>query len=278
MEAKGIYYRSYDSSGTPFDETEKIHILATQHTGLGDYLRLSTLPEMYTKAGYDVYMHRYAKFYDDEIKQLIVYENPYIKGFVEIPTTWSIFIDYPKGILNIPFRHKNHIANLEMHHGFEPTHTQPKVYYDAKQDLQYEDTVLVDLVSYSAEKKIPHDIEELKRNVQKLQETKFKGKKLVQVLVGALSGYDEHKRFDVVEDTISVSSIFHYCDLMRSCCGMIALDSGASHLASAMQRQNPNLQSVCLIHSKIYYDFVSRSLLLNENTDYILLESGYNKA
>ena len=262
-------------------QDKKIHILESTWDGLGDHLRLSTLPELYAKAGYDVYLHKRAEFKNEQIEELIVDHNPYILGITDERLDKSIYPEGHHGIEYLPVQHSNYISNIEMFHGFEPTNTKPKIYYDAEFLPEHEDIVLVDMGSVSAEWKSPHDSQELIEKVQKLQETKFKGKKLVQVLIET-PVLKPNKKIPyvhphVLDDKILVEDIFHYCDLMRSCYGIIALDSGATHLASAMHRQNPDLRSVCLMERNRYHDFVSRSLLINENTDYILLDKCYNK-
>ena len=50
------------------------------HCALGDSIQFSTLPEIFSKMGYDVYLLPDASFKNQEIKDLVWMDNPYIKG------------------------------------------------------------------------------------------------------------------------------------------------------------------------------------------------------
>ena len=55
-------------------------IIYEQYGGLGDNLQFSTLPELYSNNGFDVYIHTESKVRNSEIYDLVWGINPYIKG------------------------------------------------------------------------------------------------------------------------------------------------------------------------------------------------------
>jgi len=184
--------------------------LASYFGGLGDSLQFSTLPELYSKAGYDVYIWDNAYFRNREIKELVWDHNPYVLGTKS--GKWSAG--------DTPGRHKilnsNCISNWEMLHGFSPTNTLPKIYYKAKSLSSYEDVVLVDLTSIST----LYSIDSLSSSIDKLQKEVFKGKRLLQVRFkndlnprGAPAGIAHDGIFNcynLLEDSIEDEFLFWY--------------------------------------------------------------------
>ena len=234
--------------------------LASYFGGLGDCLQFSTLPELYSKAGHDVYIWDNAHFRNKEIKELVWDRNPYVLG--------TKSGDWNAG--DTPGRHKilnsNCISNWEMLHGFSPTNTLPKIYYEAECLPSYDDVVLVDLTSIST----LYSIESLSSSINKLQKEVFKGKRLLQVrFKNDLNPHGTFNSYNLLEDSIEVSSLLNYCDLMNSCFGIIALHAGASHLSSCIKLQNPKLKSVCLVPQGQYEDNTSRSVFIFDNIQYI---------
>ena len=58
-------------------------IISQPWGGLGDNLQFSTLPELYDKLGYEVYVSNNNKVRNKEIYDLVWGENPYIKGVID---------------------------------------------------------------------------------------------------------------------------------------------------------------------------------------------------
>jgi hypothetical protein len=65
-------------------DVNKTIVIHQQYGGLGDNLQYSTLPELYSKQGYDVYIHTNNVVRNKEIHDLVWELNPYIKGKEEI--------------------------------------------------------------------------------------------------------------------------------------------------------------------------------------------------
>ena len=242
--------------------------IASYFGGLGDSLQFSTLPELFSKAGHNVYVWDQAYFRNPEIKELVWNSNPYIKGTKS--GEWSAG-DLP---LLHKVVHKNCISNWEMLHGFEPTNVYPKIYYQVEEQRGYEDVVLVDFTSIT----VKYEIDKLKKCFKEIKEKHFPGKKLVQVCFEknmnekkAPSGRSNDRNFnfyDITKDRINISSIFNYCDILGSCHGLISLYSGASHLSSAIKEQNKKLKSHCIVPKHYYENDKEKSIFIFDNVQY----------
>ena len=94
--------------------------------GLGDNLQYSTLPELFSRKGFDVYISVNNKVRNQEIFDLVWGQNPYVKG---------ISVDSPNAgeckNWNWPSEEQNEYSmhRIEMSHGFEKTNFFPKIYY-----------------------------------------------------------------------------------------------------------------------------------------------------
>ncbi len=247
---------------------EDIHI-AAYFGGLGDSLQFSTLPELFSEAGHNVYVWDKAYFRNPEIKELVWDLNPYIKGTKpgtwnagDTPETWKVL-------------HSSCISNWEMLHGFEPTNRLPKIYYKPNHLISYGDVVLIDLSSIST----VYDIDALTARVREIKKDKFPDKKIVQVTFkkdlncyiappGRTTTDRVFNFYDVIDEKLEIQSIFEYCDLMNSCYGLISLHNGASHLSSAIKEYNPDLESICIIPKQQYDDNKRRSLFIFDNIVY----------
>ena len=250
-------------------ETKLSHIcIASYFGGLGDSLQFSTLPELFSKAGKDVYVWDQAYFRNPEVKELVWGTNPYVKGTAS--GEWNAG-DLP--LLHKPV-HENCISNWEILHGCEPTNVYPKIYYKAKVDEKYRDVVLVDFSSIT----VNYDKSQLAKAFKEVKEKQFPGKAVVQVNFkkiinekGAPKGRSNDGNFnfyDMCDDKIDITSIFQYCDLMGSCHGLISTYSGASPLSSAMKRQNEELKSFCIIPKERYENDKRNSIFIFDNINY----------
>ena len=235
--------------------------LKAYHSGLGDNLQFSTLPEQFSKQhGKKTYILESASFRNEEIYDLIWGKNPYVEGKKEGP--WNAG-DTPE------FRYStltgNMIKNLEKLHGLEPINTHPKIYYEPEKCRDMENIFIVDFSCIS----IDYDKNELNNVLEKLKINYF-DKKFVsvcftkQIFDGKYNKY--HAGFD---GYIQVENIFRYCDLISSAYGLVALSSGASHLSSAIKEYSPNLKSICIMPQKWYNIHKERELFLFDNVDYL---------
>ena len=78
--------------------------------------------------------------------------------------------------------------------------------------------------------------------------------------------------FTVDCDTVvTVKTIFHYCDLMRSSFGIVGLYSGQSALSAAIIEYNPDLISICLVSEAVYKKHCRQSGFIFDNLEYIII-------
>lgn len=249
-------------------------IIAAYHGGLGDNLQFSTLPELYTAQGHDVYLWSKSYFRNNDIKELVWGHNPFIKG--ERDGLWNAG-DCPGTVLkNVA---GNAISNWEAGHGLPITYKFPKIYYSPKIDSEFKDTVLVDLSSIS----VKYDQDKLKSKYNEVKE-KYPGKRFVELQFGtpinqyqrgiqiAHNGY--HGKYGAGEELqIVVHNIFSYYDLISSAAGFITCHSGSSALASASQFcHNPNLVTTTITTKQNYDLESSRGAFIFENIDYVCSE------
>ncbi len=248
-------------------------LIGAWHGGLGDSLQFSTLPEQfYKQQGRETYVADGCSFRNKEIYDLVWGCNPYIKGVKEGVRNAG---DIPE----IEFTNKNgyysSIANWEELHGLEPKNSLPKIYYEPKKLEGYEDTILVDLSSVSLKhngdkSSFPpaYDEDEVLAEYKKVKE-RFPDKKFAQV---KFEQDLDSNSFTVDCDTVvTVKTIFHYCDLMRSSFGIVGLYSGQSALSAAIIEYNPDLISICLVSEAVYKKHCRQSGFIFDNLEYIII-------
>ena len=108
----------------------KIKIIYQSYGGLGDNLQFSTLPELFSKQGYDVYIHSNNAVRNKEIEDLVWNKNPFIKGKINGEPNIGPHIWDKSSIKQIP--ENSFIETMELRHGLEKTNKYPKIYYEPK--------------------------------------------------------------------------------------------------------------------------------------------------
>lgn len=191
--------------------------------GLGDNLQYSTLPEMFSKLGYEVYISDKNTYRNSEIFELVWKLNPYVKGLSS---------EYPNiGDISAYARihsQKSIIYNQEACHGINPENEIPKIYYIPKIIDEFKDKIFVDLSAKSNFPIKPNNIDEYLKN--KHQNSKI-------IIPNFHNQITSHKDRNLTyDDTINVQSIFHFCDLIHSCKHFYCCFSGQSVLASALNK------------------------------------------
>jgi len=247
-------------------------ILGSPYGGLGDNIQLSTLPELYAKAGHDVYICSEAYFRNPEIKELIWECNPFVRGT-------------KSGICNAgdtPGRHRpvhpNPISNWEILHGFSPTNTIPKIYYTPQKIDIFQDVFLVDFSSISAVFSTRVVEEAYLMIKEKYPDKTFRRVRFQQNLNPVnekaqwQNGVFRELNISVGNDVV-VNNIFEYCDIICSSFGFLSIYSGASHLSSALKEYNRELISLCVVRQEHYEHNRRNSLHLYDNIEYILVSS-----
>jgi len=205
------------------------------HWALGDSLQFSTLPEIYSNMGYDVYLLKDAKFKNEEIKDLVWNSNPYIKG--EKVIEWELG-DIPGRIYEN--KTDNFIKNWEVAHGLEPLNDFPKIYYNPSK-LSGVD-VLIDISAQS----VIYDKDKLLSSIKKHLKENFKKSDCLLIT---------SDKFPVIDDygfnLIKVKDLRHYADLINSCSAYLSCSSGGHSLAASIRHLNKNFKQVCFLPEKI---------------------------
>jgi|694.fasta_scaffold05811_11 hypothetical protein len=199
--------------------------------GLGDALQFSTLPEIFSNMGYHVYLTEDSDFRNEEIKELVWIDNPFIKGIKKIE--WSLG-DIPGRI----YENKvdNFIKNWEIIHGINPTNDFPKIYYQPKyvdgmdiiidisaQSTQYDDKILID-------------------NIKKFIDLKYPNSQC-KLVTSKMYPVSDNFGFDLIE----IKNLKHYVDIINSCNVFISGSSGSHSLAASIRHINKRFDQICFI-------------------------------
>jgi len=198
--------------------------------GLGDQLQFSTLPELFTELGYDVYISEECNYRNMEIKDLVWRTHPYIKGFVNEPAQAGHPVPMQQVTSSI-------VSNWEIAHFGKVFNKYPKLYYKPKILPELQGKVLLDLSAGSDP--YVEDILE-KAVVEKLGDTP--NTDVLQIAFeqdislphnGEVSVYLKDKY-----PTYTVRSIFEYVDCIASCKEFVCLMSGGAVVSSALQHMS----------------------------------------
>lgn len=212
--------------------------------GLGDNLQYSTLPELFSKKGHDVYISIENKVRNQEIFDLVWRKNPYVKG---------ISSDTPNAgeskNWNWPSEEQNEYSmhRIEMSHGFEKTNFFPKIYYVPQNVPQISNDILIDLTGSSQVYELHKYIEYIDYFIP-LIKNKNKPVKIIAFKNINTSDifYKVYKYLKLnllnIEDLI-VNSLIQYCDFIKNCDTIIIVNSGINSLASAIKQNDikPNI-------------------------------------
>lgn len=231
------------------------------HGGLGDNLQFSTLPEEFFKQkNKKTYIVRAASFRNKEIFDLVWGCNPFVVGLGD--GEWNAG-DLP----NLTYSNvcNNPIKNWESLHGLEPKNKYPKIYYRPKKLLDLSNVILVDLSSIT----ISYDFENLKKTYLKIK-NEYKDKMFFRVLFKNNILSKNHNLYEFeCENTIMINNIFDYCDFINSAFGFVGLNSGASHLTSAIKQEHGDLKSICIIPEDWYNMQKQKGIFLFDNVEYV---------
>jgi hypothetical protein len=200
-------------------------IISQPWGGLGDNLQYSTLPQLYTERGYDVYISKQNVYRNREMYDLVWKLNPYIKGESD---------EEPNAGACVPlqFVSSQFITNVEKSHGLQGTRIYPSIYYTPKKIPSLENTLLYDMTSVSSSYGDDY-IDTRFTSIFNMYPTLSK-KKIIFKNIANRSTPDFHT------DVIEVQSIFDYCDLIYSCKIFTCLFSGGAVLASAIKQDDPS--------------------------------------
>lgn len=196
----------YSKTRTPLKN--KI-ILKHTYSGLGDNLCHSTLPEIFTKKGYDVYISTDQKYTNEGIKQLIDL-NPYIKGYSNYSPNLNVDA-HLAGKFPLQYENKSYTARIEYSLWGEHYNEYPKIYYEPKFLPEWSDKVFIDFNSVSSTWPVDEYL-----NLAKSYHTNC-----IQANVD-----------------YTPKDIFEYLDIINSCKKFLCAYSGSSSVASAINNRN----------------------------------------
>jgi len=218
-------------------------ILGTNAPGLGDQLQFSTLPEEFSKLGYEFYLSNKIPFRNLEIKQLVWGCNPFIKGESDLEPNAGEEI-YCNRFTKINRIKNNYIDVIEGRHGIISENKYPKIYYKFNEDKfqRFKNSIIFDLDSMTNfyyfrvdfNKKINEVIETFKEKEIILIQHKYSFNKLP---------FKFNRNFDII---YNVKDIFDYCDIINVCEEFVCLASGSNVLASAIKnnKSNPKINTL----------------------------------
>ena len=222
--------------------------------GLGDNLQFTTLPELYTNEGYNVYISDQNVYRNNEIFDLVWRLHPFIKGVSNLtPNAGSC-----KGFT--VFDDNNCIKNMDLSHELSNgTAKYPKIYYEPKYISELEDSLLYDITSIASsytDEFIKSRFESVFNKYPNLK------RKLVK-----FKNINNRSSPDFGDDIIEVNSIFEYCDIINSCNVFVSLLSGSSALASAVKQDKQFPEIFTFHHSPYNKSFIFNFLNINLNCE-----------
>lgn len=213
-------------------------IISQPWGGLGDNLQFSTLPRLYTEAGYNVYISKDNVYRNPEIYDLVWKLNPYVKGVSDLPPNAGACRGFRI------YDSVNCMRNMELTHGLSNGTTQyPEIYYEPKMLPEFRDTLVYDITSIAStysDEFIKNCFTSVFNKYPELKRKLIRFKNINNRVT---------PQFD--DDIIEVSSIFEYSDIIGSCNVFITLLSGGSVLASAIKRDKPFPEIYTFHHTSV---------------------------
>jgi hypothetical protein len=248
--------------------SSKSVIICQQWGGLGDNLQYSTLPELFSKNGYDVYIHSNNASRDTEINDLVWGTNPYIKGISnQEPNAGECKnIYWPPDEQNEFFIHR-----IEISHGFEKTNFYPKIYYTPKYLTEYNNYILIDLTGTSQVFELNKYIEyidyftpliDTNKNIKIITRENFQVKPIF------IDVYNYLKIKIPNIEYLKVNTLIDYCDVIKSCDTFIVCNSGISSLSSAIKQDESKPNILCYYFFSHYSKELMKGCHFFKNIEY----------
>jgi hypothetical protein len=214
--------------------------------GLGDNLAYSTLPELFSKKGYDVYISSNNKVRNQEIFDLVWEQNPYIKGISDEPSNAGECKN-----LYWPSEQQNEymIHRVEISHEFEKTNFFPKIYYNPQIIPELNNDILIDLTGSSQVYELYKYIEYIdyftsliineNKNIKIITFEKIQPNPVFEDVYNYLNSKIPDTKY------LNVNSLINYCDIIKSCHTIIIVNSGTNSLASAIKQNDLTPNVLC---------------------------------
>ncbi len=243
-------------------------IIVQNWGGLGDNLQFSTLPELFSKRGYDVYISNHNKVRNQEIFDLVWGKNPYVKGICDdyngIIAGADIQSRWPKAEENYYFIHR-----IEIAHGHSPTNLYPKIYYNPKKNINYAKYTVIDITGESQSFELKMQFLQKYINDYLINNnTDFNNIKVI--------GFKNLKKNDNITyfseyDILYIENIYEYCDIIYSCENFLTSNSGAHNLASAIKQSNETPNIVCWNHWENWPECFEKGYYHYPNVKYVTM-------
>lgn len=219
-------------------------IIYSQYPGLGDHLQYSTLPEEFSKLGYNVYISDKSACRNEDIYDLVWGKNPYVKGKSNKYPNAGQWKWYPEG-KDIPqTKELGFMGCMERRNGLKNKNKYPKIYYKYNKLELLKDTVIIDINACSNKNFMKNNINKIINLINNL--IKENGYKNIKVLnytkFEHLNNIDAFQKYDKYD----INSIYELCDVLNSCKAVICGYSGNYALASAIkqEKQYPKIHCV----------------------------------
>jgi hypothetical protein len=228
---------------------KKVILISQPWGGLGDNLQFSTLPELYTKKGYTVYISVNNKVRNPEIFDLVWFKNPFVKGILNDNFGTVVGSNMQE---RWPPESQNEysIHRIEIAHGFLKSNFYPKIYYTPKYIEENKNDILIDLSGSSQVYEIHKYIEYINYFIQIIQDKKDKKIKII-----TFEKINVNKIFDDVYkylktkilniEYLKITDLYNYCDIINSCDTIIIVNSGINSLSAAIKQDKSSPNIIC---------------------------------
>jgi hypothetical protein len=237
--------------------------------GLGDNLQFSTLPELYAKKGFNVYIAANNVYRNSEIYDIVWAKNPYVKGIKDKePNAGSCN--------HLLAENEYFIHRVELAHGHEKTNLIPKVYQEFNIIEELKDVVIIDITSTTVDRdfkdciyhELMHMYEEIlfyhkKDKIKIIKFNNFEVPSHIQQI------YDQYLPNC---DTLTISTLNEYCDIINSCNTLLTINSGLQSLASAIKKDKVTPRIIC--YTPEFFDLTNENAVKGfyyyPNVEYLL--------
>ena len=201
-------------------------ILYNKGIGIGDWLRLSTLPELFSKQGDDLFIYNNIKETNlsKDVVDLIML-NPYIKGVSNSPYNCGDLDEL--GSDDIIWDKYNSIQVKEYQNKVKVTDGIPIIYYQPNFRSEFSNKIVID-INCNTEKN-----------------------NYILDYYNNFNGVYLNSKIEVSEN-YTTKDIFEYIDIIFSCKEFKCLFSGGSFIASAVKRFRGNLEVNCYMPNIVY--------------------------
>jgi len=222
------------------DHSRNKIILKPLGTHLGDNLVCSTLPELYTKLGYDVYLPSDQVYNTDGIYNLVWKLNPYVKGTIDMPFNAgreNIMPCMYNQNCNVRKKdNKNVIKDIELLHDLTDGYRKyPVIYYKPKIIDELKNIILCDTYSFTTTFE-DTDLNSYFKHIFK-KHPGLKAKKITYVNINKLTNRKLNID-EIASNEYNINNIFDLCDAIFSCKVLAAGFTGSPVLGSAIKQDN----------------------------------------